>query len=127
MTKIGTVFSELLKLAPRFQFDQAVERRDGDRYAKSFTAWRQFITLMYAQITGKDSLREIETGLAAQSSRLYHLGLESVRRLIQCSREKLNNARSAASPPPVKTQQRSLPGQDSGNGAVIFIVVEGGC
>lgn len=80
MTKIGTVFSELLKLAPRFHFDKAVERHDGDRYAKSFTAWRQFTTLMYAQITGKDSLREIETGLSAQSSRLYHLGLESVRR-----------------------------------------------
>jgi len=76
MTKIGTMFSELLKLTPRFKFDKAVDRHKADRYAKSFTSWRQFITLMYAQIKGKDSLRDIETGLSAHSSRLYHLGLD---------------------------------------------------
>jgi putative transposase len=75
---MGTIFSEILKLALRRHFDKAVERHKAGHYAKSFTAWRQFITLMYAQITGKDSLREIETGLWAQSSRLCHLGLESV-------------------------------------------------
>jgi len=80
MTKIGTMFSELLKLVPRFKFDKAVDRHKADRYAKSFTSWRQFITLMYAQIKGKDSLRDIETGLAAQESRWYHLGLSHVRR-----------------------------------------------
>ncbi len=78
MTKIGTMFSELLKLTPRFRFDKAVDRLKADRYAKSFTSWRQFITLMYAQIKGKDSLRDIETGLSAHSSRRYHLGLDRV-------------------------------------------------
>jgi len=78
MTKIGTVFSELLKLVPRFHFDKTVNRHSGDRYTKSFSCWRQFITLLYAQITQKDSLRDIETGLAAQSNRLYHLGLDRV-------------------------------------------------
>jgi len=80
MTKIGTMFSELLKLTPRFRFDKAVDRHKADRYAKSFTSWRQFITLMYAQIKGKDSLRDIEIGLSAHSSRWYHLGLDRVRR-----------------------------------------------
>ncbi len=80
MTKTGTMFSELLNLTPRFEFDKAVNRYGADRYAKSFTSWRQFITLLYAQIKGKDSLRDIETGLAAQSSRWYHLGLCRVRR-----------------------------------------------
>ncbi|KMP12229.1 hypothetical protein UR09_01685 [Candidatus Nitromaritima sp. SCGC AAA799-A02] len=78
MTKIGTVFSELLKLIPRFHFDSAVNRYSSDRYTKSFSCWRQFITLLYAQITQKDSLRDIETGLAAQSNRWYHLGLDRV-------------------------------------------------
>lgn len=63
MTKMGTMFSRLLKLTPRFHFDKAVNQYGTDRYAKSFTSWRQFITLLYAQITGKDSLRDIETGL----------------------------------------------------------------
>ena len=80
MTKIGTVFSELLKLVPRFHFDQAVTSYQGDRYTKSFTTWKQFITILYSQITRKDSLREIETGLLTQSCRWYHLGLTAVHR-----------------------------------------------
>ncbi len=50
----------------------------GDRYCKHFTTWKQFLTLLYAQITGKDSLREIEEGLLANHKRLYHLGMEVV-------------------------------------------------
>ena len=78
MTKIGTVFSELLKLIPRFHFDRSVAGYNGDRYTKSYTTWKQFITILYSQVTRKDSLREIETGLLTQSSRLYHLGLSPV-------------------------------------------------
>ena len=73
MTKIGTVFSELLKLVSSFRFAQAVNRYSGDRYTKHFSCWRQFITLLYAEITQKDSLRDIETNLATQASRWYHL------------------------------------------------------
>lgn len=80
MTQVGTIFSELLKLVPRYHFDKAVNGHQGDRYAKSFTTWKQFITLLYSQITRKDSLREIETGLLAQSNRCYHLGLTQVRK-----------------------------------------------
>lgn len=80
MPSLTTVFSELLKLCPRYQFDKAVERYEGDRYVKSFSTWQQFITILYSQVKQKDSLRDIESGLLAQSSRLYHLGLTSVRR-----------------------------------------------
>ena len=82
MTKIGTVFSELIKLVPRFYFNQAVTGYNGDRYTKSFTTWRQFITILYSQITHKDSLREIETGLLTQSCRWYYLGLSTCKTLI---------------------------------------------
>lgn len=78
MTQVGTVFSELLKLVPRYHFDKAVNGYKGDRYAKSFTTWKQFITVLYSQITRKDSLREIETGLMAKLNRWYHLGLSRV-------------------------------------------------
>lgn len=80
MPHINSIFSELLKLLPRHQFEKAVCAHDGDRYAKRFTTWNQFTTLLYAQISRKESLREIETGLAAHGDRLYHLGLKSVHR-----------------------------------------------
>ena len=63
---------------PRHRFEKSVENLSGDRYCKHFTAWRQFLTCLYAQITGKDSLREIENGLLANHDRLYHLGMEVV-------------------------------------------------
>lgn len=76
MTKTGTIFAELLKLTPRYHFDKSVKQHGADYYSKSFTAWKQFITLLYAQITRKDSLRDIQTALTAQSSHLYHIGLD---------------------------------------------------
>jgi hypothetical protein len=78
MNKVYTIFAELLKLCPRYHFEKAVERYEGDRYVKIFTTWQQYITLLYSQITQKDSLRDIETGLLAQSSRWYHLGLRGM-------------------------------------------------
>ena len=50
----------------------------GDHYCKTFSAWQQFLTCFYAQITGKDSLREIERGLIANYYRLYHLEMTAV-------------------------------------------------
>ena len=78
MSKIGTLFGELLKPVPRFHFEKAVSTHKADRYSKKFSSWNQLTTLLYAQITGKESLREIETGLAAQQSRWHHLGLNRV-------------------------------------------------
>lgn len=78
MHKVYTIFSELLKLCPRYQFDKAVQRYQGDRYVKTFTTWQQYITVLYSQIKQKDSLRDIETGLQAQSPRWYHLGLTGI-------------------------------------------------
>jgi hypothetical protein len=75
MNKVYTIFSELLKLCPRYHFDKAVERYQGDRYVKTFTTWQQFMAILYSQIMQKDSLRDIVTGLSAHAARWYHLGL----------------------------------------------------
>lgn len=80
MNRVYTIFAELLKLCPRYQFEKATERYKGNRYVKTFTTWRQYITILYSQITQKDSLRDIETGLGTQSGRWYHLGLSGVHR-----------------------------------------------
>lgn len=80
MHRVYTIFSELLKLVPRYHFDRAVEARETERYVKRFSTWSHFIAMLYSQITGKDSLRDIETGLQAQSARWYHLGFSGVHR-----------------------------------------------
>lgn len=80
MNRVYTIFAELLKLCPRYEFEKATERYGGNRYVKTFTTWQQYIAVLYSQITLKDSLRDIETGLGTQSGRWYHLGLKGVRR-----------------------------------------------
>lgn len=75
-----TIFGELLKLLPRHQFERAVQEHGGDRYVKSFTTWQQLLTMLYAQIGQKDSLRDITTGLVAHAGRWYHLGLSGISR-----------------------------------------------
>jgi len=73
-----SIFQQLFKFIPRYRFEKSVKNLSGDRYCKNFSAWQQFLTCLYAQITGKDSLREITSGLATNQSRLYHLGLTAV-------------------------------------------------
>lgn len=76
----NTILSQLLTLIPRHQFDQAVSEYSGNRYVKKFTTWNQLTTLLYAQSSGKNSLRDIQTALGTQQPKLYHLGLPAVKR-----------------------------------------------
>jgi hypothetical protein len=73
-----TVFNQLFNFILRHAFEKSVNRFDSDRYAKSFKTWHQFLLLLYAQASGKQTLRDIESGLQVHSSRLYHLGLNPV-------------------------------------------------
>jgi len=78
MTYYNTIYNQVLHLIPRHKFENIVERYKGDHYVKYFTSWQQFITLLYAQIRGKDSLRDIIAGLLAQQSIWYHIGLRKI-------------------------------------------------
>lgn len=80
MAHQNTIFNQLFNFIPRHVFSRVVGQLKADRYTKSFTAWQQFLVLLYAQVSGKDSLRAIESGLLAHHSRLYHLGLPAVAR-----------------------------------------------
>ena len=80
MRKLETIFGELLKLVPRYQFEKAVKQYQGDRYVKSYTTWHQYITILFSQVKQKDSIRDIVTGLEANESRWYHLGLTGIHR-----------------------------------------------
>jgi hypothetical protein len=69
-----TVFAQLMEFLPRYQFQVCVDRYRGHRYVKDFSCWDQFLCLAFAQLTERSSLRDIETCLRAQPSKLYHLG-----------------------------------------------------
>ena len=75
-----TIFNQLTDFVPKDKFSRFVGQHAADRYVKSLTTWNQFVALLYAQATGKESLREIETGFSAHRNVWYHLGVQSVAR-----------------------------------------------
>jgi hypothetical protein len=80
MPNATTVLQQLLHILPENRFESFVGQHKADRYVKTFSCKNQLCTLVYAQATGKDSLRGIETGLRSLDSMWYHLGLTSVAR-----------------------------------------------
>ena len=60
MSYTSTIFQQFLSLVTRHHFDRAVEKFQGNRYAKSFTCRGQFFANLYAQIALKDSLRDMK-------------------------------------------------------------------
>ncbi len=77
MSHYNTLFSSLLLQLPRHSFETLVKQYGADRYAKKLSTWNQFTALLYAQISGLESLREIESAFSVQNLRTYHLGLPS--------------------------------------------------
>ncbi len=69
-----TLFAQLMDFLPWTTFTRLVNRYGGDRYVKSLTCAEQFRVMAFAQLTYRESLRDIEVCLAAQSAKLYHMG-----------------------------------------------------
>ncbi len=69
-----TLFAQLIDFLPWTTFTRIVERHGGDRYVKSLTCADQFRVMAFAQLTYRESLRDIEVCLSAQSAKLYHMG-----------------------------------------------------
>lgn len=72
-----TVFSQLMSFLPRNEFQQCVQRYKGNYKVKSFTCLEQFYCMAFAQLTGRESLRDIESCLRSMKDRLYHMGIKS--------------------------------------------------
>lgn len=70
-----TVFSQLMDFIPQYAFRKAVERYKGNNRVRKFSCWDQFLCMAFAQLTYRESLRDIETCLRSLSSKLYHVGL----------------------------------------------------
>lgn len=76
-----TLFAQLMDFLPWSTFARYVRRYGGDRYVKSLTCAEQYRVMAFAQLTYRESLRDIEACLTAQAKKLYHMGLrEPVRR-----------------------------------------------
>ena len=75
MTPVCSVFSQLLQLFSRREFERAVKDHKAERNAKGFTSWGQFVAMFFCQTAQLKSLREVCMGLAACESPLKHLGL----------------------------------------------------
>jgi hypothetical protein len=72
-----TVFAQLIEHLPHKKFQTCVTRYGGDRYAKNFSCWDQYLAMAFAQLTYRESLRDIETCLGAVGGKLYHMGFRS--------------------------------------------------
>src|SRR4051812_39052858 len=72
----NSVFSEVVKHAPWSRFDELVEEHGSDYRVRRLTTKSQFLALLYGQLSGAKSLREIEAGLCSHAARLYHVGAE---------------------------------------------------
>lgn len=69
------VFTQLVHHLPMHIFRRFVAQFDGDRYVKRFACLDQFLCLAFAQLTGREGLRDIEICLRAHQTKLYHLGI----------------------------------------------------
>ncbi len=74
------VFHSILKHVPWHQFDRSVEKHGADELARELTTKRHLIALLYGQLSGATSLREIVSSMESHETRLYHVGAAPVKR-----------------------------------------------
>jgi Domain of unknown function (DUF4372)/Transposase DDE domain len=82
-----SIFSQLMDFAPRYEFRRCVERYHGHYKVQSFSCWDQFLTMAFAQLTYRESLRDIEACLRTTPAKLYHMSIRG-----QVSRNTLAHA-----------------------------------
>jgi hypothetical protein len=70
-----TIFSQLMDFVPTYEFRKCVARYTGNYKMKSFSCWDQFLCMAFAQLTFRESLRDIQVCLRATQTKLYHLGI----------------------------------------------------
>lgn len=70
-----TVFAQLMSVIPEYEFDKCVSKYNGNHRVRNFTCRDHFYVMCFAQLTKRDSLRDIENCLKAVSSKLYHCGI----------------------------------------------------
>jgi hypothetical protein len=80
MIRFCSIFSQLLQLFPRTEFQKAVQETRAERHARGFTCWGQFVSMLFCQFGRAQSLREITGGLRSCEGKLKHLGITAPNR-----------------------------------------------
>ena len=75
MNEGRTVFAQLMDWLPKYQFEKCVRRYNGNRRVRTLTCYEQFLVMAFAQLTYRESLRDIDTCMRTLGHRLYHAGI----------------------------------------------------
>ena len=75
-----TILGQMLQMFSRFEFQKAVNLTRTEYCAHGFSSWNHFVSMLFGQLSGQDSLRGIEAGLASQAKSLYHAGVRPIHR-----------------------------------------------
>ena len=75
MHKDKYVFAQLVQFMDRNHFNYLVRKYEGDKYVKSYSCWNQLLTLMFGQLSNRESLRDLIVAMEAHAGKLYHLGI----------------------------------------------------
>jgi len=76
MNQGRTIFSQIIDFTPRYEFDKFVRKYSGNHRCRTFSTWDQFLCMIFAQLSYRESLRDIESCLKSQSGKLYHMGIK---------------------------------------------------
>lgn len=76
MNQGRTIFSQIIDFMPRYEFDKFVKKYHGNYRCRTFSTWDQFLCMIFAQLSYRESLRDIESCLKSQSEKLYHMGIK---------------------------------------------------
>jgi len=76
----NTILGQMLKMFSRYEFQKAVSETGTEYHSRGFSSWNHFVAMLFGQLSGQDSLRGIEAGLATQSAMLYHTGIKPIHR-----------------------------------------------
>ena len=87
MPQIPYIFNQLTSYIPRDIFDRLVKKYNGNRYVKDYHCWNHLAVMLWAQLTGRESLRDIESTLRAHCDKLYRMGMG-----LHISRNNISNA-----------------------------------
>jgi hypothetical protein len=77
MNQGQTIFAQVMKFLPHSDLARCVHRYDGEKYVKHFTCMDQYLCMAFAQLTYRESLRDIECCLRAHQTKLWHMGMRS--------------------------------------------------
>ena len=92
MNKHNTIFGQMIGLISRSRFEKLVKEHKTEKGAKGLKSWTQFVTMLFAQLSGQHGLRSIEQGMNNQRNSWYHMGITNTEREVKRSTLSYANA-----------------------------------